>query len=183
MELMVIMTPHIVRCAQDRDRILFEESKRMDWVLGDVARIQGTTGMGPVFSPVPPPGGALLHDPMSAPVWSDPPAPSTLLPSPVPGAPSQEALPQPRTMPQARPAPSGTGPMPQSRAPSAAPASMASFATLPPATDTTGTPVSVASQPGTSQPQAWQPSDGGPSTSPEEPPKEKRGWSLLPWRK
>src|SRR5207245_716638 len=38
-ELMVIMTPHIVQSAMDADRILFEESKRMDWILGDVARI------------------------------------------------------------------------------------------------------------------------------------------------
>ena len=38
----------------DADRILAEESRRMDWILGDVMRIHGTSGMEPI---IPAPGG------------------------------------------------------------------------------------------------------------------------------
>ena len=171
MELMVIMTPHIVRCAHDADRILFEESKRMDWVLGDVAKVHGTTGMAPIFAPVPPPGGPMLHEPMMGSPLSELPAPSTLLPSPVPSEPAQQPLPPPRTMPPARPVPAPMPPAPQSQAPVGS-TSMASTAALPSSGDSTGTSVSAAQQP----------SDSGPST-PADPPKEKRGWSLFPWKK
>jgi hypothetical protein len=52
-ELLIIMTPHIVRSRLDADRILANESRRIDWVVGDVLRIQGTSGMEPIL---PPPG-------------------------------------------------------------------------------------------------------------------------------
>ncbi len=48
-ELLVILTPHIVRCPSDADRILSMESRRMDWVLGDVLKLQGTSGMEPIL--------------------------------------------------------------------------------------------------------------------------------------
>ncbi len=40
-ELLIIMTPHVVRCRADADRILAEEARKMDWVLGDALRMQG----------------------------------------------------------------------------------------------------------------------------------------------
>src|SRR5439155_6423172 len=43
-ELLVIMTPHIIRSRFDADRILAEESRRMHWVLGDVLKTHATTG-------------------------------------------------------------------------------------------------------------------------------------------
>src|SRR5262249_32210766 len=35
-ELIVVMTPHVVRTRFEADRILAEESRRMDWIVGDV---------------------------------------------------------------------------------------------------------------------------------------------------
>src|SRR5262249_22459167 len=55
-EVLVILTPHIVRSRLDADRILAEEARRMDWILGDVIKMHGTSGMEPVF-PQPQPGG------------------------------------------------------------------------------------------------------------------------------
>ena len=40
-ELLIIMTPHVVRNRADADRILAEESRKMDWVLGDAIKMQG----------------------------------------------------------------------------------------------------------------------------------------------
>jgi general secretion pathway protein D len=53
-ELLVILTPHIVRSRMDADQILAQESKRMDWTLGEVMRIHGSTGMEPILHPDPP---------------------------------------------------------------------------------------------------------------------------------
>ncbi len=55
-ELIVILTPHIVRCKEDADRILALESRRVDFQLGDVLRAHGTSGMGPML---PQPGDGL----------------------------------------------------------------------------------------------------------------------------
>jgi hypothetical protein len=57
-ELIVILTPHIVRNRFDADRVLAMESRRMDWVVGDVMKIHGSTGMEPVLS---------NHEPLVAP--------------------------------------------------------------------------------------------------------------------
>jgi len=71
-ELLVVMTPHIVRNKWDAARVLVEEGRRMDWVLGEVAKIHGSQGPNPLFpnpldcqnpdgnmpaSPLPPAGG------------------------------------------------------------------------------------------------------------------------------
>jgi type II secretory pathway component GspD/PulD (secretin) len=85
-ELLVILTPHIVRSRADADRILAEESKRIDWVIGDVLKSHGSHGMGPIVQP--PPGAAT-------------PAPAPAFPG-VP-APERESLPQPRPLPPAVP--------------------------------------------------------------------------------
>src|SRR5205814_7909840 len=43
-ELFIILTPHIVRNRFEAERILAEEGRRMDWILGDVVKTQGATG-------------------------------------------------------------------------------------------------------------------------------------------
>jgi hypothetical protein len=48
-ELLVILTPHIIRNPADADRILAMESRRMDWILGDVLKVHGTSGMAPIM--------------------------------------------------------------------------------------------------------------------------------------
>jgi type II secretory pathway component GspD/PulD (secretin) len=105
-ELLVIMTPHIVRSKYDADVILSQEAKRMDWVLGDVVKVHGTTGLEPIL-PAPKdgagaPGGPAL-DGVLPPVLS-PSAPGA--PVLVPAAPSHEELmPSPRNLtPAAAPA-------------------------------------------------------------------------------
>jgi hypothetical protein len=100
-ELLVIMTPHVVRSRMEGEHILAEEARRMDWVLGDVVKVHGTTGLGPILPPPDPgPGGAGLPgvpDPSLWPGISCPPSP---LPGPPAGAPDvQQTLPSPRTVP------------------------------------------------------------------------------------
>jgi len=53
-ELLVIMTPHVVRCPADAEYIWQAESKKMDWTLANVVKLQGTA---------PPPGQ------LPAPTW------------------------------------------------------------------------------------------------------------------
>jgi general secretion pathway protein D len=120
-ELMVILTPHVVRSPQDKDRILAEEARRMDWVLGDVVKIQGNSGMAPILPPAKPPDQAGMNR-EEAPTFplSGVPCPSDLLPGPaINETPAQESLPQPRNVPQAQPQvspkPSPPAPMSQSR--------------------------------------------------------------------
>jgi type II secretory pathway component GspD/PulD (secretin) len=121
-ELLVILTPHVVRTPLDADRVLAEESRRMDWVLGDVIKTQGASGMAPIMPPPPaPPAGTMHGDAIPAP-FSEIPSPSALLPGPVTGEPPQEMLPQPRPTPPAQhsepsQASPGPSPMSQSRAP------------------------------------------------------------------
>jgi general secretion pathway protein D len=40
-ELLVILTPHVVRSQSDADRVLTEESSRIAWLLNDVNKVQG----------------------------------------------------------------------------------------------------------------------------------------------
>jgi general secretion pathway protein D len=95
-ELLVILTPHIVRCRADADRVLAEESRRMDWVLGDVLKTHGTSGMAPVM-PTPPAYPPDAHEgpvpPLAAPVVPG----QALPPAAAPAGPEQ--MPPPRLMP------------------------------------------------------------------------------------
>jgi type II secretory pathway component GspD/PulD (secretin) len=113
-ELLFIMTPHIVRNPMEADRILAEEARKMDWVLGDVLKIQGTSGMAPIMPPPKgtPPGAGLPGDNAFLPGFSPEPtllqaAPSGVLqtPSPTiaPAPATGEVLPQPRVVPGAQP--------------------------------------------------------------------------------
>jgi type II secretion system protein D len=86
-ELLVILTPHIVRSRAEADRILAEESRRMDWLLGNVVKTQGVSGMEPVFGP--PPAGA------AAPLLDAPVVPVPSLPT-LPKISNGDSLPKPR---------------------------------------------------------------------------------------
>jgi hypothetical protein len=91
-EVLIILTPHVVRCGADADLILAEESRRMDWVLADVARVHGSTGLDPIFGP-PPELGIFDH---SSPAATKPPAPAPAKNSktiPTPPAPSPSKSP------------------------------------------------------------------------------------------
>jgi type II secretory pathway component GspD/PulD (secretin) len=48
-ELLVILTPHVIRCSADSQRVLAEEAKKIQWKLNDVVQLTGTSGMGPVL--------------------------------------------------------------------------------------------------------------------------------------
>jgi hypothetical protein len=78
-EVLIILTPHVVRCAADADVNLSVESRRMDWRLGDVAKIHGSTGLDPIFGP-PPELGIFQHGPGGA----IPPVPAPLPPAKLP---------------------------------------------------------------------------------------------------
>src|SRR5207249_990839 len=43
-ELIVILTPHVIRCPADADHWLDVESKRMEWHLDEVLKTHATTG-------------------------------------------------------------------------------------------------------------------------------------------
>jgi hypothetical protein len=159
-ELIVILTPHIVRTREERERILVDEARRMDWIMGDVLKTHGTTGMEALLPA--PPGiaglplgpGALL-----------PAAPSNLAPGQPGVVPADQTLPKPRVVP----APQGPG--------SALP--MGPSTGLPPTPNLTGG--ANASQ---APDIAWQSTttNGTVTTVPAvstEPQKEKRGWNLF----
>ncbi len=110
-ELLIILTPHIVRSRLEADLVLDMESKRMDWTKVDVTKTHGSPGVPPILPPLPPytgpgappaPGmpagpGAVLPPPA---VIESSPLP---LPTPVPpGAPAtNEPVPAPRPLPSA----------------------------------------------------------------------------------
>ncbi|HEY1379629.1 MAG TPA: secretin N-terminal domain-containing protein, partial [Gemmataceae bacterium] len=59
-ELLVILTPHVVRSQTDMDRVLVEESNRINWLLSDINRVQGPADLyklapQPPLPAVPPP--------------------------------------------------------------------------------------------------------------------------------
>lgn len=131
-ELIVILTPHIVRTRAEADRILAQESRRMDWILGDVVKMHGTTGLEPILpqpGPQLPPTGpdGMMAPPMGpgsgeyCPPGNAPGAPrgheipqpgaSGDIPS-VPPPPFAEDLPEPRLIPTPMPQGNQDNPMP-----------------------------------------------------------------------
>ena len=107
-ELLIIMTPHIVRSRCERERILAMEGKRMDWILGDVIKTQGSSGMLPLF-PTPPVGAI---PPAMDPSTIDGAMPGPAMPSVVPITPAMplETLPTPHPIPESTP-PAATVPL------------------------------------------------------------------------
>jgi hypothetical protein len=45
-ELMVILTPHIVRSQEDMDKVMCEEARRMNWIVSDIKKIHATPDLG-----------------------------------------------------------------------------------------------------------------------------------------
>ncbi|MFO0930132.1 MAG: hypothetical protein U0736_24425, partial [Gemmataceae bacterium] len=90
-ELLIILTPHIVRTPLEADKVLAEEARRMDWVLGDVIKTHGMSGMHPLFPPPPAPPSGGVDAELPAPVAPGlpgevkPAAPMLPAPTPVPG--------------------------------------------------------------------------------------------------
>jgi len=91
-ELLVIMTPHVIRNAADRERILAMESKRMDWIVGDVLKLHGPDGMEAI---APQPKDAnLLHAPVAPEA-----GPRLMIPPPPPSPADKDVLPPPQPLP------------------------------------------------------------------------------------
>jgi hypothetical protein len=78
---------------------MFEESRRMDWIVGDVVKTHGTTGMEALM---PQPGHLDGHPPFSAPGAGTLPPPMFPGPGVMP-SPDGGLLPAPRTVPQETP--------------------------------------------------------------------------------
>jgi type II secretory pathway component GspD/PulD (secretin) len=134
-ELLIIMTPHIIRSWADADQILGEESRRIDWLVGDVLRLQGTSGMNPILPPRGPmpgvsgvpglpsavPGSGCTNGP-SVVVPVAPRVENPAMPSVAPSRPTE--IPPPRPLPNPRPdqqsqAPNGGRPASQYSTPPA----------------------------------------------------------------
>ena len=52
-ELLILLTPHIVRNPADAERIKAEEASKMDWTLSDVEAIHGPLGLPPLVPGLP----------------------------------------------------------------------------------------------------------------------------------
>ncbi|MFO0844708.1 MAG: secretin N-terminal domain-containing protein [Gemmataceae bacterium] len=117
-ELLVLLTPHIVRNRIEADRVLAEESRRIDWTIGDVMKMQGPTGMAPLFPR--PPEGEDVDGRMNKPILPSPSIPAGAAPyipgnsvTPPPVAPPVAPVDGPVQLPLPRPQdPLGTLPPP-----------------------------------------------------------------------
>jgi type II secretion system protein D len=114
-ELLIILTPHVVRSPCDADRILAEESRRMSWVLGDVVKYHGTTGLDPIFAGAANPsivGGADPSLKNLCPGGVCPTGPLPLVPPPAPADGAKAAPVAPTVPPPVRPNPAPVPPPP-----------------------------------------------------------------------
>jgi type II secretion system protein D len=101
-ELLVILTPHIVRNQADADRILCEEARRMNWILSDVKKIYASPGLAqpPVVPDSP--------TPLLVPAQPTVPMDSSFIPG-MPGTPAPITPPAPPVTPPAAPSPMPPG--------------------------------------------------------------------------
>ena len=95
-ELLIIMTPHVVRSGEETDRAKQIEASRMHWCLGDVEQIHGNLGLSP--------GGRSMRN---APVVYPDDNPRGILPKPPQPGPGN-GVPQPPAAPELVPAPGST---------------------------------------------------------------------------
>ena len=120
-ELLIIMTPHIVKTEEDAEKIKLAESARMDWCLADVVKLHGDSGLRgrrdewlddevPVIYPdLNPAGQAQPRSPAGVPEVV--PTPDAMpLPAVVPPASPPEASQPPRVLPQPGAAPADREP-------------------------------------------------------------------------
>jgi hypothetical protein len=182
-ELLIILTPRVVRSKLDADRILAEEARRMDWIVGDVYKVQGPTGLEPILPP--PTGGgvdgrmpvppALGGPGCTPPLAPAPAAPAPSYPAPGPGyqwpPPNMvppgggDVLPPPRTL---APGAQGQAPVPGPGAPRPMPPGGAPAPAGPPLGDPTGRT--------TQQPMPGQ------MIAPTDPRQEETRWTVYPTR-
>jgi general secretion pathway protein D len=146
-ELIFVLTPHIVRSRAEADHILAEEAARMDWIVGDVVKAHGTTGLEPI---VPPPAPGSPAGPIA-----DPPVPFGVE-LPAPGSPAG---------PEA--APAGAGSAPPLQLPMPAPVRPGMIPAPTPAPGTTVPPASAPSAPPTVS--TWQSATPAGPTAPAAP--------------
>jgi type II secretory pathway component GspD/PulD (secretin) len=182
-ELLLIMTPHIVRSRAEADHILAEEAARMDWIVGDVVKVHGTTGLEPIIPPPVPgsPAGPIGDPPygLDGAVPAGPPL--AVPPAAAPGAGQQLPMPAPV---QNLPAPAPVQPMPApSPAPGTAPPPASTAAPVPPIINTAARPTSLSSAP-PMLPPAVPPPGARPAADLSEPTpdqgKESRRWQYVP---
>jgi hypothetical protein len=102
----------VVRNRADADRILHDETQRMDWILGDVLKTHGPHGLAPImpdFVPAAPTGHPMNGSPYGLPY----PAIAPGQPLPNTGWTGPEALPNPTPLPkETLPFPNGKEPLP-----------------------------------------------------------------------
>ena len=110
-ELLIIMTPHIVRNEADADAIKHAETARISWCLADVVRMHGDIGLMHRGGDWPDQETAVIY-PDGMPIQGETvPTPSTgepavvVPPSVEPGSPSSQNLPPPRLQMPTPPAP------------------------------------------------------------------------------
>ncbi len=179
-ELLIILTPHIVRSRAEADMILDMEAKRMDWTKIDVVKTHGSPGIPPILPPAPPLNGPTGSEPLGGPALSPPapmmqPAPLMIPPTSVPGAPAtNEQVPAPRPVPTA-PAPgvktSATAPVPQGVSAAAYTTAAQAAASAPPRGQAPVVPPSIPPTVG-----------NGKAILPASKDSEKSKWSILkPW--
>jgi type II secretion system protein D len=99
-ELLIILTPHIVRTPEEAQRILIEEARRMDWIMSDVCKVHGPGGLDAIM---PNRGGQSCAPPMV------PPLPALNMPI--------ETTPMPEQLPNIVPTPPQGQPMPPTYVP------------------------------------------------------------------
>ena len=117
-ELLVILTPHVVRNRMEADRVLAEEAARMDWMVDDVTRYHGLSGMDPVLHPqqyqLPLPTGEVdgtLPSPLDGPIVAPPVGTATTPPVGTETLPSPRPLPPGETIPPPVPGPASAAPV------------------------------------------------------------------------
>jgi hypothetical protein len=136
-EVLVILTPHVVRCQTDMDRVTVEESKRMDWLMTDVNRLYGPADLYKIVPPnnvvppatAPPPPAPLPRGynfdgtPMDLSPPRPPSGPGGPIAGQIPGGPlmpmfrDDPAVPPKDPPPQATAPPPQTGPVPNNALP------------------------------------------------------------------
>jgi type II secretory pathway component GspD/PulD (secretin) len=85
-ELLVILTPHVIRCSADSERLLMEEARKMSWKLADVDRMSrsvqplpSAVDVGPPSPPLPSPRDGVVYPDGGTPL-----PPPVLVPDPKP---------------------------------------------------------------------------------------------------
>jgi type II secretory pathway component GspD/PulD (secretin) len=103
-ELLVILTPHIVRNEEDADRIKQVEASRMSWCLGDVVKVHGDGGLRSRFSDFADSETNVVYPDMMNNGKPGPTAPKKMeeLPAPALNPPTQKPIP-PQPTPAQRP--------------------------------------------------------------------------------